>query len=405
LEQFYRLPEVTRFLIGYEGFVALQFPDSMLSDATRIVEKLESECVGCQFCIVGDSTYGEGDVDEVNARHLDNQRIVLFGDANCKQKTTIKSLFIRVNPFSADKFKKSINSIMEKEGADQVLLLSENEALLNELNDLEIEKQILTLDEATGQTERKVIYLGKGDNPKLVAWAMQNQPEELFVIAPESGEIERNPVNFGRLLMQRFHLIERGKDAERVGLLVGSNGAHDLTLECIDKLRSLAIRAGKTAYTIVVGEPTPQKLANFAEMDVFVLIGSPELSILPAKGFFKPVLHPWEFMMACSGREWDGNFCANWTRFLQDKIDIQLKENDISLITGQIRTVEISSDVVDDSSDGQLSVIGKRDVARIESQPLRNGKEFFGLTQESAATFSVISDGTTGIAAQYNYEK
>ena len=80
-------------------------------------------------------------------------------------------------------------------------------------------------------------------------------------------------------------------------------------------------------------------------------------------------------------------------------------ENDISLITGQIRTVEIPSDVVDDSSDGQLSVIGKRDVARIESQPLRNGKEFFGLTQESAATFSVISDGTTGIAAQYNYEK
>ena len=95
LEQFYRLPEVTRFLIGYEGFVALQFPDSMLSDATRIVEKLENECVDCQFCIVGDSTYGEGDVDEVNARHLDNQRIVLFGDANCKQKTTIKSLFIR----------------------------------------------------------------------------------------------------------------------------------------------------------------------------------------------------------------------------------------------------------------------------------------------------------------------
>ena len=128
-----------------------------------------------------------------------------------------------------------------------------------------------------------------------------------------------------RLLMQRFHLIERGKDAERVGLLVGSNGAHDLTLECIDKLRSLAIRAGKTAYTIVVGEPTPQKLANFAEMDVFVLIGSPELSILPAKGFFKPVLHPWEFMMACSGRKWDGKFCANWTKFLHDKINIQLK--------------------------------------------------------------------------------
>ena len=103
-----------------------------------------------------------------------------------------------MNPFSADKFKKSINSIIEKEDAQNLLLLSENEALLNELNDLEIEKQILTLDEEMGETERKVIYLGSGDNPKLVAWAMQNQPQELYVITPESGEIDKNPVNFGR---------------------------------------------------------------------------------------------------------------------------------------------------------------------------------------------------------------
>ena len=76
---------------------------------------------------------------------------------------------------------------------------------------------------------------------------------------------------------------------------------------------------------IVVGEPTPQKLANFPEIDIFVLIGSPELSILPAKGFYKPVIHPWEFMMAASGKEWDGKFGVNWAHFLDEKIDIQLK--------------------------------------------------------------------------------
>ena len=117
----------------------------------------------------------------------------------------------------------------------------------------------------------------------------------------------------------------KGKDAQRVALLVGSNGAHDLTLKCIEKLRGLGKKVGKIVYTVVVGEPTPQKLGNFPEMDLFVLIGSPELSLLPAKGFYKPVIHPWEFMMACSGKEWNGKFLVNWALFLDQQISIDLK--------------------------------------------------------------------------------
>ena len=154
---------------------------------------------------------------------------------------------------------------------------------------------------------------------------MQNQPADVFVLSPATGKITHNPVNLGRLLMQRFHMIEKGKDAQRVALLVGSNGAHDLTLKCIEKLRGLGKKVGKIVYTVVVGEPTPQKLGNFPEMDLFVLIGSPELSLLPAKGFYKPVIHPWEFMMACSGKEWNGKFLVNWALFLDQQISIDLK--------------------------------------------------------------------------------
>ena len=77
--------------------------------------------------------------------------------------------------------------------------------------------------------------------------------------------------------------------------------------------------------SIVVGEPTPQKLANFPEMDIFVLIASPEESILPAKGFYKPVLHPWEFMMACSDEDWTGAYSANWTDLLEAELKASVK--------------------------------------------------------------------------------
>jgi diphthamide synthase subunit DPH2 len=60
-------------------------------------------------------------------------------------------------------------------------------------------------------------------------------------------------------------------------------------------------------------------------MDIFVLIASPEESILPAKGFFKPVLHPWEFMMACSDEDWTGAYSANWTDLLEAELKASVK--------------------------------------------------------------------------------
>jgi diphthamide biosynthesis protein 2 len=231
-------------------------------------------------------------------------------------------------PFKTNSFTDSLTQLLERLGGENVIILSENDTLLNKLDDFPVEKQILHLDDFAEETPskvEKVIYIGESKSPKLTAWCLQNQPDEVFVIFPTDGKISENPVDLGRLLMQRFHLIEKGKDAERVGLLLGSNGAHELSVKCMDKLRELGQNCGKSVYTVVVGEPTPQKLANLPEMDVFVLIGSPEVSILPAKGFYKPVLHPFEFMMACTGKDWTGKFCVNWALFLDDNVEVTLK--------------------------------------------------------------------------------
>ena len=40
---------------------------------------------------------------------------------------------------------------------------------------------------------------------------MQNQPSKLIVLDPLSGKVTENPIDAGRLLMQRFYMIERAK--------------------------------------------------------------------------------------------------------------------------------------------------------------------------------------------------
>jgi diphthamide biosynthesis protein 2 len=54
-------------------------------------------------------------------------------------------------------------------------------------------------------------------------------------------------------------------------------------LSLIAHLRQILARAHKKAYTISVGKLNPAKLANFAEIECFVLVACPENSLVDAK--------------------------------------------------------------------------------------------------------------------------
>jgi Putative diphthamide synthesis protein len=51
----------------------------------------------------------------------------------------------------------------------------------------------------------------------------------------------------------------------------------------ISYLRQVLTNAHKKAYTISVGKLNPAKLANFAEIECFVLVACPENSLIDAK--------------------------------------------------------------------------------------------------------------------------
>ena len=52
-------------------------------------------------------------------------------------------------------------------------------------------------------------------------------------------------------------------------------------------------------YTIAVGKLNVPKMANFLEIDVFVLVACPENSLLDSQEFYKPVVTPFEMEIAC----------------------------------------------------------------------------------------------------------
>ena len=108
--------------------------------------------------------------------------------------------------------KNSVNTIV-KELHNDYKILSSDEKFLAELDFPDATKLKLSVhDEIKDDCSNiSVIYIGQVSDPKIIAWSMQNQPNELIVINAQDGKISRNPIDVGRRLMQRFYLIEKAK--------------------------------------------------------------------------------------------------------------------------------------------------------------------------------------------------
>ena len=128
-----------------------------------------------------------------------------------------------------------------------------------------------------------------------------NENKNQYSIKIEQGL----PLEVSRLLKRRYFLVEKARNANIIGILVGTLGAAGYG-DALRQLRKAAQTAGKKTYTMLMGKPSPAKLANFPEVDVFVLVADPQGQILDSKEYLAPIITPHEAMLAFSeDSEWN----------------------------------------------------------------------------------------------------
>ena len=82
----------------------------------------------------------------------------------------------------------------------------------------------------------------------------------------------------------------------------------------IESIRRLAKQAGKKTYTMLMGKPNPAKLANFPEVEIFVMVADPQGMILDSKEYFAAIITPYEAYLAFSGdAEWTGDYSLDFS--------------------------------------------------------------------------------------------
>jgi diphthamide biosynthesis protein 2 len=187
-------------------------------------------------------------------------------------------------------------------------------------------------------------------------------------------------------------------------------------LSIIANLKKLITAAGKKYYLLAVGQPSPQKLGNFPEIEAFVLVSCPQNALLDSREFMNPVITPYELKIALDPHaKWDLSEYELDVLKMNTEIEESIhnlqaidsdEEPEFSLITGGFvprkytreKDFLPTDDALVKKSDATVSNI----THTFASAAFLSKREFKGLeVQKGETEVTEIEQGRAGIARGY----
>ncbi|NXK32054.1 DPH2 synthase, partial [Piprites chloris] len=445
LDGFYETGRAAAF-VRDGGFrrVALQFPDELLPDAAAVAARMEA-VTGAEMFVLGDTTYGSCCVDEVAAEHAGAEAVLHYGPSCLSPCGKLPVLHVfGQQPLDVGRCAEAFRELYP-ERRSRVVVLSDvvyahamgelEQQLCPEYPNITFSRlecgdppapalpgeerrfgRRFLVEAPGGLQDYAMFYVG-AEGLALTSFMLTWNCCPFSSFDPTTGCGRRETLNVNRALMRRLYLVERARDARVVGVLVGTLGVVGY-LALLQRLRELLRRAGKRSYTLAVGKPNPAKLANFPEVDIFVLVACAQNSLLDSSDFYRPIVTPYELELACNpAREWTGNYFTDFRDLLPGAcahmelppaVPAAEAIPDISLITGEMRAAHLC-----DPPASQLppsAALACRDQTRAlaEISPAASfleSRSWRGLEQQLGQTpVSKAVQGRRGIAIAYEDE-
>lgn len=336
---------VKELLAGGWTKIALQFPDHMLVDAPKVSELLtrDIEAHGgnakpVKVSILADTSYSACCVDEVAAEHADAEVAVHYGRTCLSPTSRLPVIYVyTTHKLDHDavlgEFRKEFSDPTSKvvvmadltyqsHVASLVKLLNDNgysniiatEAIRDPAGVLPNRQIIDKKLDAEQLKEYSLFHIA--DPPQSLLLALSSRFASLHILAipsPSNVSIENPTIQTEGILRRRFAKVLSLASAGVIGILVNTLSVSNF-LPSIDLLRAKIDKAEKKSYTIVVGKLNPAKLANFAEIEGWVVVGCWESGLIEDDAsYWRPVVTPFEMEVALMnvedrvwGDEWWG---------------------------------------------------------------------------------------------------
>ncbi|KAK4455661.1 putative diphthamide synthesis protein-domain-containing protein [Podospora aff. communis PSN243] len=304
--------------------VALQMPEGLLLFATTISDILTQFCPGIETLIMGDVTYGACCIDDYTARAMGCDLLVHYAHS-CLipvDVTKIKTLYVFVDisidtshllaslerNFAPGKtiamvgtiqFNATIHGVksaLEKAGfkiiVPQIAPLSKGEILgCTSPN----------LSTYTDSPVDLILYLGDG-RFHLESIMIHNPSIPAYRYDPYSRKLTHETYGHEEMHDLRRDAIRTAKRARKWGLILGSLGrqGNPHTMALIEKkLNDMGI----PFVNLLLSEIFPGKLAMMSDVECWVQVACPRLSIDWGYAFPRPLLTPYEALIALEEKE------------------------------------------------------------------------------------------------------
>lgn len=416
----------------------MQFPDEMLDVAVDVVMNFQDQIPDsyeCNVFLLADSSYGSCCADEVAAEHADSDLIVHFGHS-CMSPTMRLPVFnVFENPLAdassglstylLEQVSEKLNSLPElpvlvvydqhlREMAQSVVLhLSPSFDLhMSQLSSEFVLPSTKPLGEFMPgrklspktpsnllQSALHILYIGSSSS-LLQNLLLRFNTLQIIACDPIRMEVTEESAFKNRLLPKRMNTISALREANAIGILAGTLAVASYA-DVIEKLAQTINAANKKCFTFVVGKLNPAKLANFPEIDVFVLVSCPECSIIDAKEFSVPIATPYELDIAMRSESF--TFLSDSYEF--DFTNVIAKLNDV--IPSQPDELAEINQSLQLKTQGQVTTTTHADNAMVQSTSWNSlsNRSWRGLdVTESMKKVSLATEGRAGIARGYTHE-
>ncbi|KAL7927052.1 diphthamide biosynthesis protein [Trichoderma austrokoningii] len=334
----YEIPRTAaEILQGGWKRVALQFPDHMLVDAPRVVEVLKQELASTgtqetaqdwRICILADTSYSACCVDEIAAEHANSDVVVHYGRACLSPTSRLPVIYVYtsheldhdavVARFTREFADKDTKAVIMADLVYQDHVESITQAL-RDVGYSSVTATEVVRDPAGIIPNRRIAgaaideellkshsLFHISDPPASLLLALQSRFASLHVLSvpsPTSPTLDNPTFRTAGLLRRRFARVLTLASAGVVGILVNTLSVSNY-LSSIELLRKKIAAAGKKSYTVVVGKLNPAKLANFAEIEGWVVVGCWESGLIEDDvGYWRPVITPFEMEVALMSEE------------------------------------------------------------------------------------------------------
>ncbi|KAF7382634.1 hypothetical protein HZH66_013036 [Vespula vulgaris] len=270
--------------------VVLQMPEGLLMYATTIADIIEN-FTDAETIIMGDVTYGACCIDDYTAKALDADFMIHYGHScliPIDQTIGIKVLYF-VGTLQA------IATELKKNGYE--VSIPQSKPLSP--------GEILGCTAPQTHCADAIVYIGDG-RFHLEAAMIANPNLRAFRYDPYEKKMTEEFYDHKEMRERRLLSINLTKSAKIFGMILGTLGRQGHP-KIVDHLQNKLKALRKESIVILLSEIFPDKIKLFKNVDSFIQVACPRLSIDWGINFHKPFLTPYEGAVALEMAEYDRN--------------------------------------------------------------------------------------------------